>query len=87
MVDAFSVWAISHFNQWSTTGPSKVVVFPVCVQVHIKDPLLLIGKSNLCGDSRFPLKKYVTMTICGSSVLLPRIYCIYSNIIEKITVQ
>ena len=26
-------------------------------------PILLIGKSCLCGDSRFPLKKYVTMII------------------------
>ena len=33
-------------------------------QVHIKDPLLLIDKSSLCGDSGFLLKIYVTMTIC-----------------------
>ena len=37
---------------------------PVCGRAHIKDPLLLIGKSSLCGDSGFHLKKYVTMTIC-----------------------
>ena len=37
---------------------------PVCGKVHIKDPLWLIGKSSLCGDSGFPLQKYVTMTIC-----------------------
>ena len=37
---------------------------PVCEKVHIKDSLLLIGKSSLCGDSGFHLKKYVTMTIC-----------------------
>ena len=36
----------------------------VCGKVHIKDPLLLIRKSSLCSDSRFPLKKYVTVTIC-----------------------
>ena len=30
---------------------------PLCGKVHIKDPLLLIGKSSLCGDSGFPLKK------------------------------
>ena len=28
--------------------------YPVCGMVHIKDPLLLIGKSSLC-SSRFPL--------------------------------
>ena len=29
--------------------------YPVCGMVHIKEPLLLIGKSILCGSSRFPL--------------------------------
>ena len=30
--------------------------YPVCRMVHIKEPLLLTGKSNLCsGSSRFPL--------------------------------
>ena len=28
---------------------------PVCGMMHIKYPLLLIGKSNLCGGSGFPL--------------------------------
>ena len=40
---------------------------PVCGKVHIKDPLLLIGKSNPCGNSGLPLKKYVTMTTCLTS--------------------
>ena len=30
---------------------------PACGKVHIKDPLLLIGKSSLCGDSRIPPPK------------------------------
>ena len=29
--------------------------YPVCLMMHIKDTLLLIGKSSLCGGSRFPL--------------------------------
>ena len=29
--------------------------YPVCGMVHIKEPLLLIGKSSLCGGSGFPL--------------------------------
>ena len=29
--------------------------YPVCWMVHIKEPLLLIGKSSPCGDSGFPL--------------------------------
>ena len=44
----------SVVHNWSIKG---------CGKVHIKDPLLLIGKSSLCSDSRFHLKKYVTMTI------------------------
>ena len=36
---------------------------PVCRKVHIKDALLVIGKSSLCDDSGFPLKKYATMII------------------------
>ena len=29
--------------------------YPVCGMVHIKEPLLLIGKSNPCDGSMFPL--------------------------------
>ena len=29
--------------------------YPVCGMVHIKEPLLLIGKSSPCGGSGFPL--------------------------------
>ena len=29
--------------------------YPVCGMMHIKEPLLLIGKSSLCGGSRFSL--------------------------------
>ena len=32
-------------------------------KVHIKDPLLLIEKSSLCGGSGFPSKKCVNVTI------------------------
>ena len=51
-----SRWPInlfSHSIQCSTIGVTKA---EVSVMVHVKDPLLLIGKSNPCsGDSRFPL--------------------------------
>ena len=36
---------------------------PDCVKVHRKHPLLLIGKSSICGNSRFSLEKYVPMSI------------------------
>ena len=29
--------------------------YPVCGMMHIKEPLLLIGKDSLCGGSGFPL--------------------------------
>ena len=29
--------------------------YPVCGMVHIKEPLLLIGKGSPCGDSGFPM--------------------------------
>ena len=35
--------------------------------VHIKDPLLLIEKSSLCGGSGFPSKKCVNVTIWMTS--------------------
>ena len=38
---------------------------PLCGMVHIKEPLLLIGKSSPCGGSRFPLSLSVWyFTIC-----------------------
>ena len=39
--------------------------YPVCEMVHIKEPLLLIGKSSLCGGSGFPLSQSEwSFTIC-----------------------
>ena len=57
---------------WVTSGSQLVrqrlwYVPPACGKVHIKDPLMLIGMSSLCGDRGLPLKKYVTMTICLTS--------------------
>ena len=43
--------AISRSTQCSTTGVTNAVV---CGMVHIKEPLLLIDKSSLCGGSGFP---------------------------------
>ena len=57
--DSFSTAhrAISRSSHCSTTGVTKAVrgmCYPVCGMVHIKEPLLLIGKSRLCGGSGFP---------------------------------
>ena len=41
------------------------VCYPVCGMVHIKEPLLLIGKSSPCGGSGFPLLlSESSFTIC-----------------------
>ena len=50
-------------HNWSIKGCG--VCCPVCGKVHMKDPLLLIGKGSLIDG--FSLKKYVTMTICMMS--------------------
>ena len=39
--------------------------YPVCGMVHIKEPLVLIGKHSPCGGSRFPLSlSEWSFTIC-----------------------
>ena len=38
---------------WCNKG--RGMCYPGCVMVHIKEPLLLIGKSSQCGGSGFPL--------------------------------
>ena len=40
-------------HDWCNKG--RGMCYPVCGMVHIKEPLLLIDKSSLCGGSRFPL--------------------------------
>ena len=35
--------------------PASAPLGTVCGMMHIKDPLLQIGKSSICGGSRFPL--------------------------------
>ena len=40
----------SVFHDWCNKG--RGMYYPVC---GIKEPLLLIGKSSLCGGSGFPL--------------------------------
>ena len=40
-------------HDWCNKGHG--MCYPVCVMVHIKEPLLLIGKSSPCGGSMFPL--------------------------------
>ena len=44
---------------------SAGMCYPVCGMVHIKEPLLLIGNSSLCGGSGFPFSlSEWSFTIC-----------------------
>ena len=47
----FSFQPVLH--DWSNKGPG--MCYSVCGMIHIKEPLLLIGKSSPCGSSVFPL--------------------------------
>ena len=40
-------------HDWCNEGHG--ICYPVCGMVHIKEPLLLIGKRSPCGSSGFPL--------------------------------
>ena len=43
-------------HDWCNKG--RGMCSPVCGMMHIKEPLLLIGKSSPCGGSGFPLSLY-----------------------------
>ena len=47
----FSFQPVLH--DWYNKG--RGMCYPVCGMVQIKEPLLLIDKSSLCGGSGFPL--------------------------------
>ena len=50
-------------HDWCNKG--RGMCYPVCVMVHIKEPLLLIGKSSPCGGSGFPFSlSEWSLTIC-----------------------
>ena len=42
-----------QLHDWCNKG--RGMCYPVCGMVHIKEPVLLIGKSSPCGGSGFPL--------------------------------
>ena len=57
----FSFQPVPH--DWCNKG--RGMCYPVCGMVHIKEPLLLIDKSSLCGGSGFPFSlSEWSLTIC-----------------------
>ena len=51
LLSYFLIQPVLH--DWCNKG--RGMCYPVCGMMHIKEHLLLIGKSSLCGGSRFPL--------------------------------
>ena len=56
----FSFQPVIH--NWCNKGHG--MYYPVCGMMHIKEPLLLIGKSNSCGGSGFLSLSEWSFTIC-----------------------
>ena len=57
----FSFQPVLH--DWCNKG--RGMCYPDCGMMYIKEPLLLIGKSNPCGGSGFPLSlSEWSFTIC-----------------------
>ena len=55
----FSFQPVLH----DSCNKGRGMCYHVCGMVHIKEPLLLIEKSNLCGGSVFPLSEW-SFAIC-----------------------
>ena len=69
MVRAFAHGAVGRridppvLHDWCNKG--RGMCYPVCGMMHIKEPLLLVGKSSPCGCSGFPLSlSELPFTIC-----------------------
>ena len=61
LLNILSIQPVLH--DWCNKGHG--MCYPVCGMVHIKEPLLSIEKSSLCGGSRFPLSlSEWSFTIC-----------------------
>ena len=62
-------WTLAHIgipgNGAMGRNKGRGMYYPVCGMVHIKEPLLLIDKSSLCGGSGFPFSlSERSLTIC-----------------------
>ena len=64
VVDPLSYFSFQLvFHDWCNKG--RGMYYFVYVMMHIKEPLLLVGKSSPCGDSGFPISlSEWSFTIC-----------------------
>ena len=67
MVDALSCFSFQPvLHDWC--NKERGMYYPVFEMMHIKNPLLLIGKSSSCGGSGFPLSPSEwSFTICPTT--------------------
>ena len=74
-----ALWMHLQFGLFSVpiSGPQGSIKGCGMCCAYIKNPLLLIWKSSLYGESRFPLQKYIIMTI----FLMPNKLMIWINVI------
>ena len=73
MVDPLSYFAFQP-ELHDCCNKGRGIYYPVYGMMHIKEPLLLIEKSSLCGGSGFPLSLFeLSFTIC----LMPNIYFLF----------
>ena len=73
MVDPLSYFSFQpELHDWCNKG--RGMCYPVCGMVHIKEPLLLIGKSSPYGGSGFPLCLSICLSVCLSIYLYMSIY-------------
>ena len=70
------------FQNWCNKG--RGICYPVCGMVHIKESLLLIGKSSPCGGSGFPLngplpyvRRHITVNKYVLSVALNKTFLFF----------
>ena len=73
MVDPLSYFSFPpELHDWCNKG--RGMCYPVCGMMHIKEPLLLIGKSSPYGGSGFPLCLCICLSVCLSIYLYMSIY-------------
>ena len=72
MVDPLSYFSFQPvLHNWCNKG--RGMYYPVYGMMHIKEPLLLMGKSSLCGGSGIPLSlSDWSFTICLKCLVLAK---------------
>ena len=73
----FSFQPVLH--DWCNKGCG--MCYPVCGMVHIKEPLLLIDKSSLCGGSGFPFSLFISRSSqCSTTGVTKAVVCVILSV-------